>query len=129
MGSPTATFTDTPLHQPPANGESWHSFIGEHSKAILANTLGYSSAEIDELVRKGIVPRPAGPRAIETSLQARLAYGEKMKKRQKNLKQYGASYEPFASAASALRVFIGTQLKPIVILELHYEAMIYEYMR
>ena len=57
-----------PLHR-------WH-------RAILANTLGYSSAEIDELVRKGIVPRPAGPVLLRLH-QARLAYGEKMKNDEK----------------------------------------------
>lgn len=81
VGMPT-TFTGTPVRRPPAAGESWHGpYIGEHNRSVLVESLGYTEAEADELIRKNIVPRPAGPRAIESSLDARRAYGEKMKAR------------------------------------------------
>ena len=80
VGLPT-TFSETPLRKPYI-GESWHGpYIGEHNRSVLVDTLGYTKAEADELIRKNIVPQPAGRRAIEHSLDARLAYGEKMRAR------------------------------------------------
>merc|ERR1711968_333168 len=81
VGVPT-TFSETPNRSPPAKGESWHApYIGEHSRSVLIETLGYSPAEADALMQENVVPAPGGMRAIETSRAAREKYAAKMRRR------------------------------------------------
>ena len=81
VGRPT-TYTGTPTKKPPPRGESWHGpYIGEHSRYILMDALGYTESETNELICSGIVPEPTGTRAIHLSRNARKDYGEKMQAR------------------------------------------------
>lgn len=82
VGVPTR-FSGTPnKHKPSNEHESWHApWIGEHSLTALVNILGYTKEEANTLMKSQVVPDPTGPRAIQTSRNARDKYAAKMKKR------------------------------------------------
>ena len=71
-----------------STGESWHApYIGEHSEQTLVDVLGFTKQEAQQLMHDQVVPTPSGPRAIQTSRDARNQYAAKMKSRREKYKQ------------------------------------------
>ena len=86
VGIPTR-FSGTPNSRI-STGESWHApYIGEHSEQTLVDVLGFTKQEAQQLMHDQVVPTPSGPRAIQTSRDARNQYAAKMKSRREKYKQ------------------------------------------